>query len=133
MPPSWFLRFWIDQACLMKTVGWRRRDVVLSFLAESAMLGLAGGLVGLLVGYLGAYFLGHIKISLALPWNLSPVPAGAGHLERLNVQSVTLPIAVSVQTVVVSLMTSTIFGSLAGLAISSKLAAVKARDAMRRT
>ena len=118
---------------LMKTVGWRRKDVVMSFLAESAMLGLAGGIVGLLVGYLGAYFLGHIKISLALPWNLSPVPAGVGNAGRLNVQSVTLPIAVSCQTVIVALMTSTIFGSLAGIAISSKLAAVKARDAMRRT
>lgn len=118
---------------LMKTVGWRRKDVVMSFLAESAMLGLAGGLVGLLVGYLGAYFLGHIKISLALPWNLSPVPAGVGNAGRLNVQSVTLPIAVSCQTVIVSLMTSVIFGSLAGILISSRLAAVKARDAMRRT
>ena len=118
---------------LMKTVGWRRRDVVMSFLAESAMLGLAGGLVGLLVGYLGAYFLGHIKISLALPWNLNPVPAGVGNAGRLNVQSVTLPIAVSCQTVIISLMTSIIFGSLAGIVISSKLAAVKARDAMRRT
>lgn len=118
---------------LMKTVGWRKKDVVMSFLAESAMLGLAGGLVGLLVGYLGAYFLGHIKISLALPWNLSPVPAGVGNAGKLNVQSVTLPIAVSCQTVIVSLMTSIIFGSLAGIAISSKLAGVKARDAMRRT
>jgi putative ABC transport system permease protein len=118
---------------LMKTVGWRRRDVVMSFLAESAMLGLAAGIVGLLVGYVGAYFLGHIKISLTLPWNLSPVPAGVGNAGRLNVQAVTLPIAVSWQTVIVSLMTSTTFGSMAGIVISSKLAAVKARDAMRKT
>ncbi|MBI4963511.1 MAG: ABC transporter permease [Desulfomonile tiedjei] len=121
----------IAEIGIMKTVGWRRNDIAVTVLAESFLLGLAGGVMGILLGYVAAYLLGTMKISLSVPWNLSPVPAGIGHMAKMNVHSVFLPIALSYQTVVVSLFVAAVISSVAGALIGRKLAGIKVMEALR--
>jgi len=44
---------------IRKAVGARRRDILLQFLIESVVLSLAGGIVGILLGVIGAYVIAH--------------------------------------------------------------------------
>jgi putative ABC transport system permease protein len=47
---------------IRKAVGARRRDILTQFLVESAVLSVAGGLIGILVGWLISVLLGQVKL-----------------------------------------------------------------------
>jgi putative ABC transport system permease protein len=51
---------------VMKAIGAKNRDVLILFLAESALLGVAGGLVGVAIG-LGLAFLVSVLVTAAFP------------------------------------------------------------------
>jgi putative ABC transport system permease protein len=56
---------------LMKALGARPAQILSAFLVESAMLAAAGGVLGLLIGYTGAFYLGHRFPALSAmppPW-----------------------------------------------------------------
>jgi putative ABC transport system permease protein len=56
---------------LMKALGARPGQILSAFLVESAMLAAAGGVLGLLIGYTGAFYLGHRFPALSAmppPW-----------------------------------------------------------------
>lgn len=117
---------------IMKTVGWKKSDITWTLLAETVMVGVAGGLVGIALGYLGAWVMGSMKISLAMPWNLSPMPAGTGHAGAVNVHAEALPIAFSFDTIGVALAVAAATSGLTGATIARKLARVKVMEALRR-
>lgn len=116
---------------IMKAVGWTRNNIMTTLVTETLIIGLVGGLIGIALGYLGAWGLGGLKISLTMPWNLSPVPAGASQTTGLNVHSMSLPVALSVHTVAVSLAVAAIISGLTGAVVARKLAGVKVMEALR--
>jgi putative ABC transport system permease protein len=116
---------------IMKAVGWKQGDITLALLTESLALGLVGGLGGVVLGYLGSLLLGSLKVSVTMPWHLSPVAAGAGHTAALNVHSVHLPAALSIETVAVALAAAALVSGLTGALVARKLAAVKVMEALR--
>ena len=48
---------------LLKALGARRRDILIQFLAESSLLSLLGGIVGILFGWFIAYIVGRIAVA----------------------------------------------------------------------
>jgi len=52
---------------LRKAMGARKRDILIQFLTESALLSLAGGLIGIVLGYLLALAIGKIAASSGTP------------------------------------------------------------------
>ncbi|MEW6530945.1 MAG: ABC transporter permease [Thermodesulfobacteriota bacterium] len=116
---------------IMKAVGWKQGDVTIALLTETIALGLIGGLAGIFLGYLGSLLLGSMKVSVTMPWHLSPVAAGAGHTAALNVHSVHLPVALSIETVAVALAAAVLVSGLTGSLVARKLAAVKVMEALR--
>jgi len=81
---------------IMKTLGWRRRDVSAALLAESLVLGVAGAALGLAVGWLAAWGVGELGIGASLPWNLNPLPAGVGpRSPAAGGPAISLPVAFS--------------------------------------
>jgi putative ABC transport system permease protein len=116
---------------IMKAVGWTRNNIVLTVVTETLIIGLVGGLVGIALGYLGAWALGSLKISLAMPWNLSPVPSGASQMTGLNVYPVSLPVAVSVKTIVVSLAVAAMISGLTGAIVARRLAGLEVMESLR--
>lgn len=117
---------------IMKTVGWTKSNIMFTVVTETLVIGLLGGVAGIVLGYLGAWGLGSMKISLAMPWNLSPVPSGAGHTTSMSVRSMSLPVAVSFRTVVVSLAVAAIISGLTGAMAARKLAALEVIESLRR-
>jgi len=56
---------------LRKALGARRRDILVQFLAESSLLSLIGGIVGIIFGWLIAFVVG--RIAVATGNNFTPV------------------------------------------------------------
>jgi putative ABC transport system permease protein len=56
---------------LRKALGARKRDILTQFLAESSLLSLLGGLVGVLLGWLIALAIEQVSIALGSPFNTS--------------------------------------------------------------
>lgn len=57
----------------MMSVGVRRRQILLLFLLEAALLGLAGGLLGALLGGSFVMYYGHTGMALRFPGMLAPM------------------------------------------------------------
>ncbi|KAF0107968.1 MAG: putative ABC transport system permease protein [Anaerolineaceae bacterium] len=53
---------------LRKALGARKRDILIQFLTESALLSLLGGLVGIFLGWLIAFIVGRIAASSGTPF-----------------------------------------------------------------
>lgn len=63
----------IREIGIRKAVGAKRRDILLQFLTESAILSLVGGFIGLLAGWLGSLLISNISISgQQIPAAISP-------------------------------------------------------------
>jgi putative ABC transport system permease protein len=56
---------------LRKALGARKRDILTQFLAESSLLSLLGGLVGVLFGWLIALAIEQVSIAMGSPFNTS--------------------------------------------------------------
>jgi putative ABC transport system permease protein len=54
---------------LRKALGARKRDILIQFLAESSLLSLLGGLIGILLGWLIAVAIYQISLRLGTPFN----------------------------------------------------------------
>jgi putative ABC transport system permease protein len=116
---------------IMKAVGWKRIDVTVALMAETFFLGLLGALAGAALGYAGAWGLGSMKITLATPWNLNPVPAGVSHTAAMNLHSVAIPVSLSLETVALALAVSVLISGLTGVVVARNLAARKVMEALR--
>jgi putative ABC transport system permease protein len=113
---------------IMKTVGWRSRDISRAFSTEAFLLSAVGGLAGVVLGYGIAYLLGSFEITLKIPWNLNPMPVTAAKTDLIQMK---LPVVFSIKTAVWALAVSSIFGVAAGKMVSRKLSAIKPMDAIR--
>jgi putative ABC transport system permease protein len=59
---------------LRKALGARKRDILIQFLAESSLLSLIGGIIGILFGWLIAYIVG--RIAAATNTDFTPIVGG---------------------------------------------------------
>lgn len=113
---------------VMKAVGWRNRDISHAVTMEAFLLGAAGGLAGITIGYGIAWILGSFEITLKMPWNLTPMPAMAANREAIRAQ---IPVVFSLKTSGLALVMSSIIGAATGALVSRKLAAIKPMEAIR--
>jgi len=123
----------VNQIGLLKTIGWQRSDIIRSFTAESALIGLTGGLLGVALGYGLAAAFGSMEITLSLPWNLSPTPgAAAAHTQHNLGEPVSLTLAFLPMTIFIALIVACVVSVLGGYFTANQLARIKAREALDR-
>jgi putative ABC transport system permease protein len=116
---------------VLKTVGWTGRDVRSQLLAEALVQCLLGGLLGVALGFLGALALGNLSITMAIPWELNPLPAMA-KAESQAAQTMLLPVAVSWRLAGIALGLSVLSGVLAAWALGRLTAGIKPAVTLRR-
>lgn len=77
---------------LMQTLGWQKKDILVSYGVEAFFLTATGAIVGILLGMLIIYWMSSLHVSLTLPWNLAATPEGMHHAANLRTVQVPLPI-----------------------------------------
>jgi hypothetical protein len=115
---------------VMKAVGWQRKDMASVLTAESAALGLAGGVAGLLLGYLISVLAGDSLLASQTPMQMGALPAGVSPMAGEGVAA-RLPVALSWLTCLVGLGVSFVVAGAAGWLVSAKIAKACVMDALR--
>lgn len=80
---------------ILKALGWTEKNVQGQLFGEAMAQCLLGGVIGVALGYIGAYLVGTMAIPMETAWGLNPLPASA-KADSLAAQSVNLPISLSV-------------------------------------
>ena len=112
---------------VMKAVGWRARDVIRVFLAESLLLSLSGGLIGVALGWAAALGIGALPAPVApLSQTLPGLAVAAAPVSdpRLSAQ-------VAPSALVLALLVATSGGILAGWISVGRAAALKPSQTLR--
>ncbi len=117
------------QIGLMRTVGWQRKDILAAAAGETILLGLAGGILGLGLGYLAAVGLSFHEVGLALPWNLSGGPGAAAQNGAAG-QAVSFPVTVQFGTTIAALGAAAFSATLTGIAVAGKLCRLEAKKVL---
>ena len=84
----------VPEIGILKALGWTEKNIQNQLLGEAMVQCLLGGLLGVVLGYSGAYLVGTMVIPMEIAWELNPLPASA-KVDTLVTQSVRLPISLS--------------------------------------
>jgi lipoprotein-releasing system permease protein len=116
---------------LMRAVGWRRWEIVRQLTAEALALALAGGLAGLGLAALVTLALSRTRVTVPVPWELSPTPhfLPGGALEM----AVTIPLPAHIEptAALVALGLALLCGAAVGLALAARAANIKPAEVLR--
>jgi predicted lysophospholipase L1 biosynthesis ABC-type transport system permease subunit len=116
---------------ILKAMGWTEKNVRSQIMAEVLIQALIGGLLGILLGYLMALALGLLSISVALPWDMNPLPALARSGQGAAT-AIRLPVRVSPALAVASLMLCLSAGGLTGYAMARRAGRVRPAEVLRK-
>lgn len=98
------------ELAVLQAIGWPWRVVRRQVLLENGMLALAGVLLGVVLAVAIAALLGHISVTLDLPWDLSSTPHFIPEATLDRTQTVTVPISVPWESAAIA--------AIGGLAVS---------------
>jgi putative ABC transport system permease protein len=115
---------------VLKAVGWTGRDVQKQLMGEALLQSLAGGVLGLILGYGVSYLLGFASIPVSTPWEINLLPALARSAE--SAAAVRLPVSVSPGLTAAALALSLLAGALASYFMGRRTARMKPVDILRR-
>jgi ABC-type antimicrobial peptide transport system permease subunit len=112
---------------IMKAVGWRSRDIVGTFLSESAILSACGGILGTVVGLVLALLLAGLPTPA--PMLQQPIPGLVA--APITATSMTLPIEISPAMPAFALLISVAGGTLTGWLGARKAARLRTAQVLR--
>ena len=112
---------------VMKAVGWRTRDIVRTFLSESVILSICGGILGTLIGLVLALLLAGLPTPA--PSLQQPLPGLAA--APMHAASMTLPIEISPTMLAFALLISTAGGTITGWLGARKAAGLRTAAVLR--
>ena len=117
---------------ILKAVGWTGKDVQKQLLGEALLQSLAGGVLGLIMGYGVSYLLGFASIPVLTPWQINLLPALARSAEGAASAAVRLPVTISPGLIAAALALSLLAGALASYFMGRRTARMKPVDILRR-
>lgn len=115
---------------ILKAVGWTGAEVRLQIMAEVLIQALLGGLLGIVLGYLMVFALGLLSITVALPWDMNPLPASAKLSQAVT--AVRLPVHLSLGLAAASLVLCLSAGLAAGLLVAKRAGRVRPLTILRK-
>jgi len=118
------------QIGLMQTMGWQKKDILLSSCAEALSITLFGALLGVGVGLLFVLVLGSFEVSLTLPWNLAPTPGSSHTAGAGRTMLVPLPIILQPWKIFFALFITCLAAAFTSLFSSARLAGKGVRQTL---
>jgi putative ABC transport system permease protein len=115
---------------ILKAVGWTEKDVQKQLMGEVFLQSLAGGVLGVLMGYFFSYLLGFLSIPVSTPWELNLLPAFAKDAAAAA-QTVRLPVRISAGLTAVSLVLSLVGGGMASYFMGRRTSRMKPAEILR--
>ena len=115
---------------ILKAVGWTGRDVQKQLMGEVFLQSLAGGVIGILMGYFFSYLLGFLSIPVATSWELNLLPAFAKDTAAAA-QTVRLPVSISAGLTGISLALSLVAGAMASYVMGKRTSRMKPAEILR--
>jgi putative ABC transport system permease protein len=115
---------------ILKAVGWTEKDVQKQLMAEVFLQSLAGGVLGILVGYFFSYLLGFLSIPVSTHWELNLLPAFAKETAAAA-QTVRLPVSISTGLAGISLALSLAAGGTASYVMGKRTTRMKPAEILR--
>jgi lipoprotein-releasing system permease protein len=116
---------------VLKAVGWTGSNVMSQIMAESVVQSLLGGILGLAVAYVGAFFLSFMKVDIPIPWEMSPVPhflpGGGDQIYK----TLRLPVHIPWTLATFAVMLSLVIGVLTGSLLSRAISRIKPSEVLR--
>jgi putative ABC transport system permease protein len=117
---------------ILKAVGWTERDVQKQLMGEALLQTIAGGFLGLIIGYGVSYLLGFASIPVTTPWEINLLPALAKHAQGAAATAVRLPVSLSLSLTAAALALSLFTGTLASYFMGRRTARMKPADILRK-
>lgn len=118
------------QVGLMQTLGWQKKDIILTCGVQALILALAGGLAGIGLGLLIVQVMGSFEVAITLPWNLAPTPDGLHHGQAARTMQVPLPIVLQPMILFFGLTVTCLAAVITSLVIASHQAALELRQTL---
>ena len=115
---------------ILKAVGWTEKDVQKQLMGEVFLQSLAGGVLGIVIGYFFSYLLGFLSIPVATSWELNLLPAFARDTAAAA-QTVLLPVSISAGLTGISLALSLVAGGMASYVMGKRTSRMKPAEILR--
>jgi len=116
---------------VLKAVGWTNRNVVMQLLAESVIQCFIAGIVGLVIAIIASYGLSFMKVSIPIPWEMSPtphfLPGGGDQIFKI----LRLPVYVPWKLALFGIALSIIIGGMTGALLGRHVSHIKPSEVLR--
>jgi len=113
---------------VLKAVGWRNREIIKLIVLENSILGLIGGFMGSILGYLVS-FIYKINLPSALPYYLNPYPPCSQYLAKTLTSSKP---EFSIAIFLFIILLAVVIQSLSGMLAAVRILKLAPADAARR-
>ncbi|MBC8259328.1 MAG: ABC transporter permease [SAR324 cluster bacterium] len=106
---------------ILQAVGWTRPRIITQLSLETAVLSGLGGLLGLLLAWIGISLIGNVELAMELSWEISPSPHFLPETDfdrtRMLVAPIQMPLLTAVLAWIIGVMAAVSSAVLAGLKI----------------
>ncbi len=105
------------EMAILQAIGWSWRHIREQVLVENFALTVIGTAAGLVVALMVVLALGHVSVTVDLPWDLSSTPHFIPQAAINRTQTITAPLSISLLTASVATAGSVLISVLAVLAV----------------
>jgi len=116
---------------VLKAVGWTNRNVVSQLMSESVIQCFLAGILGLLIALVASFGLSFMKVSIPIPWEMSPnphfLPGGGDQIFK----TLRLPVHVPWNLAFFAILLSIIIGGMTGGLLGRHISKIKPSEVLR--
>jgi ABC-type antimicrobial peptide transport system permease subunit len=116
---------------LMRAVGWSRGDVVSQLTSEAIGLAAAGAIAGLGLAMLVSHALSAMRVSIPVPWELSPTPHFLPGGAVPMAVTISLPAQIELLPAALAVGLSLLCGLVVGLWVSRRATRIRPAEVLR--
>jgi ABC-type antimicrobial peptide transport system permease subunit len=116
---------------VLKAVGWTNRNVVTQLLSESVIQCFLAGILGLVIALVASVALGFIKVSIPIPWEMSPTPHFLPGGGDQVFKTLRLPVHIPWSLATFAVLLSVVIGGLTGALLGRNISKIKPSEVIR--